>query len=62
MLLSDDYLKAFIFIEAIKYLSKNNNGYDIVFRPHPSESVECWKILLEYFKLTWLERALLAAG
>ena len=47
MLLSDDYLKAFIFIEAIKYLSKNNNGYDIVFRPHPSESVECWKILLE---------------
>ena len=42
-----DYLKAIIFIEAIKHLSKNNNGYDIVFRPHPSESVDCWKVLLE---------------
>jgi surface carbohydrate biosynthesis protein len=44
---SDDYLKALIFIEAIKHLSKYNNGYDIVFRPHPTESVECWKVLLE---------------
>jgi surface carbohydrate biosynthesis protein len=44
---SNDYLKAIIFIEAIKHLSKNNNGYDIVFRPHPSESVDCWKVLLE---------------
>ena len=44
---SNDYLKAIVFIEAIKYLSKNNNGYDIVFRPHPTEKVEFWKVLME---------------
>jgi surface carbohydrate biosynthesis protein len=43
---SNNFLKAFKFIEAIKYISKNNNNFDIVFRPHPIESVECWKILL----------------
>lgn len=43
---SSDYSKAIVFIEAIKYLSKNNNGYDIVFRPHPTEKVEFWKILM----------------
>jgi len=40
---SDDYLKAIVFIEAIKYLSKHNSGYDIVFRPHPTEKVDTWK-------------------
>jgi len=44
---SDDYLKAIVFIEAIKYLSKNNNGYDIVFRPHPTEKVDIWKAFFE---------------
>ena len=44
---SDDYLKAIVFIEAIQFLSKHNNGYDIVFRPHPSENIDCWKVLLE---------------
>jgi surface carbohydrate biosynthesis protein len=43
---SSDYYKAMVFIEAIKYLSKNNNGYDIVFRPHPTEKVEYWNTLL----------------
>ena len=43
---SNNFIKAFKFIEAIKYISRNNNGYDIVFRPHPVECVECWKILL----------------
>ena len=28
-------------------MSKNNNGYDIIFRPHPNENVDCWKILLK---------------
>lgn len=46
-LMSGDYLKALAFIDAIKYLSKNNNGYDIIFRPHPNENVDCWKILLK---------------
>ncbi len=44
---SQDYLKAIAFIEAIKYLSEHNNGYDIVLRPHPIENVDGWKILLE---------------
>ena len=35
------------FEEGIQFLSKHNNGYDIVFRPHPSENIDCWKVLLE---------------
>ena len=35
------------FIEAIKYLSNQNKNYHIVLRPHPSESLEAWKLLLE---------------
>jgi surface carbohydrate biosynthesis protein len=34
------------FIEAIKHLS-NAKKYNIVLRPHPSENVEIWNILLE---------------
>lgn len=44
---SEDYLKMYYFIKAIKYLSKNNNGYDIVLRPHPSENIESWKVFLK---------------
>ena len=44
---SNDHLKAITFIEAIKHLSKNNNGYEIVVRPHPSEDVSYWEVLLE---------------
>ena len=34
------------YIKAVKYLSANNNGYDIVFRPHPAEDIDAWKIIL----------------
>ena len=44
---SEDFKKILAYIDAIKYLSKNNNGYDIVLRPHPSEDIEAWKILLK---------------
>ncbi|WP_435116867.1 surface carbohydrate biosynthesis protein [Candidatus Pelagibacter bacterium nBUS_49] len=44
---SEHYLTTASFIRAIKYLSKYNNGYDIVLRPHPSESIEAWKLYLE---------------
>ncbi len=44
---SEDYKKLLAFIEAIKYLSKNNNGYDIVLRPHPTEDINAWKIFLK---------------
>ncbi|MDC0859214.1 hypothetical protein OAP45_00075 [Candidatus Pelagibacter sp.] len=43
---ADGYRVTHAFIEAIKHLSKNNNLYDIVLRPHPTESIECWQILL----------------
>jgi surface carbohydrate biosynthesis protein len=35
------------FIDAIKYLSHQNKNYHIILRPHPSESLEAWKLLLE---------------
>tara|TARA_Y100000741_G_C18240095_1_gene553296 strand:+ start:421 stop:1803 length:1383 start_codon:yes stop_codon:yes gene_type:complete len=44
---SNDYLKAFVFMEAIKYLSEHNNGYDIVVRPHPNENSDYWRVLLD---------------
>lgn len=44
---SEDYLKIYNFIEAIKYLSKNSNGFEIVFRPHPIENIESWKLYLD---------------
>jgi len=46
---SNDYLKASVFIDAIKYLSDNNTGFDIVFRPHPNEETDCWRNLLQGF-------------
>tara|TARA_A100000164_G_C21941261_1_gene790838 strand:- start:1601 stop:2974 length:1374 start_codon:yes stop_codon:yes gene_type:complete len=47
---AEDFNKFFYFIEAIKYLSKNANDYDIVLRPHPSEDIETWKIFLSDIK------------
>ena len=44
---SDDIKKTYYFIEAIKYLAKNNIGYDIVLRPHPAENIEAWEFYLE---------------
>ena len=43
----EDFLRTYAFIEAIRYLAANNNGYDIVLRPHPSEDIEAWKFYLE---------------
>ena len=31
----------------VEYLAKNNNGYQIVFRPHPSENINSLKIFLK---------------
>ena len=33
----EDYRKILEYIKAIKYLSENNNSYEIVLRPHPQE-------------------------
>ena len=45
--IAENYRKMAAFIEAIKYLAKHNNGYDIVLRPHPVENLQAWKIHLE---------------
>ena len=44
---AEDFKKILAYIDAIKYLSVHNNGYDIVLRPHPAEDLETWKILLK---------------
>ena len=44
---AEDYRKTAAFIDAIHYLTKDHNGYDIVFRPHPNENIESWKVYLD---------------
>ena len=43
----EDYIKIIEYIKAIRYLSENNQDYDIVLRPHPKENIEAWKIMLQ---------------
>ena len=43
---AEDFNKMLAYIDAVKCLSAQNNGYDIVLRPHPSEDIEAWKIIL----------------
>jgi surface carbohydrate biosynthesis protein len=44
---SEQYLTIASFIKAITFISKNNNDYDIVVRPHPAENIEAWKTYLK---------------
>ena len=44
--ISEDNLKLSFFVEAIHYLSKNNDRYDIILRPHPLEDINAWKVYL----------------
>ncbi len=44
---AEDYSKIYEYIRAIKFLSVNNLGYDIILRPHPSEDIETWEIFLK---------------
>ena len=41
---SEEYLILNAFIKAINKLSKENNIYDIVLRPHPRQPIEGWRI------------------
>ena len=43
---SENYLTTREFVKAIEFISKNNNSYDIVLRPHPSENIDIWKTYL----------------
>jgi len=45
--MSEDYKKFYEFIEAIKYLSTNKYGYDIILRPHPRDNMKNWEVVLE---------------
>ena len=44
---SEQYRTIAAFIDAIRYLSKHNKGYDIVLRPHQNEDIESWEVYLE---------------
>ena len=46
-LMGEHYQRMGSFIEAIQYLSENNNEYDIILRPHPGENINAWKVYLE---------------
>ena len=55
--MAESYKRMYSFIEAVKFLSKNNNNYEIVFRPHPAENIEAWKVFLKgNSKLTCYKR------
>lgn len=45
--IAEDYHMTLAFIEAVRYLAESNDEYDIVFRPHPVENIEAWKVYLE---------------
>jgi surface carbohydrate biosynthesis protein len=44
------------FIEAIKKLAYKNKNFNIIVRPHPSENIEIWKILLNKFPNVYVNR------
>ena len=44
---SENFKTTEAFIKAITFISKNNNDYDIVVRPHPAENIEAWKTYLK---------------
>ena len=45
---SDDYKRSIALIEAISHLGNNNDDkFDIIFRPHPTEDINGWKFLLD---------------
>ena len=45
---SDDYKRSIALIEAISHLGNNNDDkFDIIFRPHPTEDINGWKYLLD---------------
>lgn len=43
---AEDYQKTLVFIDAIKCLGEAAHGYEIIFRPHPSEEIEAWRVYL----------------
>ena len=54
---AEDNKKILSFIIAIKYLARHNNGYDIVFRPHPVENIVAWKVFLDNTPNVYVENS-----
>ena len=46
-MISEDYKKLYSFIDAIRFLAQNNEEFDIVLRPHPTENIKAWEIFLD---------------
>ena len=53
---SEEYQMILSYINAIKYLSKNSIGYNIVIRPHPAENIEAWRIYLKDLPNVYVSR------
>ncbi len=46
-MIAEDYKKLYSFIDAIKFIAKNNQRFDIVVRPHPTENIKAWEVFLD---------------
>ena len=59
---AEDYRKTAAFIEAVEHLGENNNGYDIVFRPHQNENIDSGKFISREFNVHVIREDLLLHG
>jgi surface carbohydrate biosynthesis protein len=53
---SEHFLLTHEYIQAIQHLNKHNNGFDIIFRPHPVEDIESWKTYFEEMSNVYVTR------
>lgn len=44
---AEDFRKIAAFVEAIRHLATDNDDYEIVLRPHPTESIDAWVVFLD---------------
>ena len=44
---AENYQMIYAFIEAIRYMGENADGFDIVLRPHPVENIDAWNVFLK---------------
>jgi surface carbohydrate biosynthesis protein len=52
----EQYKFILYFLEAIKYIAYKNINFDIILRPHPSDSLQTWKILLDRIPNVYVNR------
>lgn len=53
---SEDNLKFAAFVEAVHFLSSKSLDFDIIFRPHPLENIDPWKVYLRGLPNVYVNR------